>query len=321
LTIPDAPGALGRNAADPRRLARTVRLRLTGVVPAHPPAADFLTGVPRWCLGANTRYGTCGPTYVANSAVLTWHWLLGEDITVTDDQVFDLYRRSGNPGFDPATGAGDNGVDMTVMLAELARNGIGITHPGGQAETVKPVCFAAVDTSIDDVRAVTSIFGSIGFGLDLDLAQRDQTRAGLWDYAPGSAPWGGHATLGGSYTSAARGRDESLVTWASVVGTTDAFLARQLPEAYVIVWPAIWARPAFQAGVDQAALAAAYQAFTGRPFPLPVAPPPGGDVRADAADRELAAGLPAGWATAPHGGPNKRAARAVRAWLARKNLP
>ena len=315
--MPPAP-ALGRRPADPARLARTVRLPLTGAAPPHPLAADFLTGVPAWCLGANTVHGTCGPVSVANSAVLTWHWLLGEDITVTDEQVFDLYRRSGNPAFDPATGRDDNGVDMTVMLAALVRDGIGITHPGGLTETVKPVCYAACDTAIDTVRAVTAIFGSALFGLDLDLAQQAQTQAGLWDYASGSPPWGGHATLGGAYTSAAEGRDESLVTWAQVVGTTDRFLARQLPEAYVVVWPALWAHPAFQAGVDQAALAAAYEACTHRAFPLPIPPP--GPAAADEADRALAAGLAPSWAAGSHSGANRRAAQAVRTWLAAKHL-
>jgi hypothetical protein len=281
-----APPALGRRPADPARLARTVRLPLTAA-PPHPLTADHLAGVPRWCLGGNNRFGTCGPTYVANNIILTWHWLLGEDVTVSDAQVFDLYRRSGNRGFDPATGAGDEGVDMTVMLAELVRNGIGITHPGGQTETVKPICYAAATTTIENIHAVTSIFGSIGFGLDLDVAQQAQTAAGLWNYVPNSPPWGGHATLGGAYTSATTGRDETLITWQRPVGTTDAFLARQLPEAYVIVWPANWTHPAFQQGVDQAALAAAYAAATGRPFPLPLPPPPA-PRPADAADQALA---------------------------------
>lgn len=293
--------ALGMRRADPRRLARTVTLPLTAAAPAHPLSADHLAGISGWVLGGNDRYGTCGPVSVANSAVLTWHWLLGADITVSDAQIFDLYRRSGNPSFNPATGAGDNGVDMTVMLAELVRNGVGITHPDGTAEIVKPVCFASHPTDPQTVQAVTSIFGFDLFGMDLKVAQQAQTAAGLWDYVARSSEWGGHATCGGAYTgsAAARTADEKLITWAQVVGTTDAFLTRQLQEGYVVVWPALWAHPAFQAGVDQAALAAAYTASTGRPFPLPVTPPP---------------------VTPPSGNPDPALAAAMHAWLDAKAL-
>jgi hypothetical protein len=313
--------ALGRRPADPDRLARTVTLRLTGAAPAHPPAADYLAGVPAWCLGANTQFGTCGPVYVANSAILTWQHLLREAITVSDADIFDLYRRSGNPGFDPATGDGDGGVDMTVMLSALVKGGLWITHPGGARELAKPLCFAKHGTGIETVHAVTSIFGHCGLGLDLDVAQQAQTDRGLWDHVAGSRPWGGHATCGGAYTSASGpGQpDVKLVTWAAVVGTTDAFLANQLPEAYVIVWPPLWSNPAFQAGVDQAALASDYQQVTGRPFPIP-RPAPVVPLQADTADQALAAALPAGWATARHYGPTKTAAGAVRRWAVAKGV-
>lgn len=265
------PGRLGRRPADPDRLARTVRLRLTGVLPEHSLTANHLTGVPRWVLGANNRFGTAGPAYVANSAVLTWHWLMGEDIAVADDAVVDLYRRGGNPDFDEPTGDGDGGVDMTVMLSALVSGGITITHADGTTETVKPLCFAAHDTSIDTVRAVTSIFGADGFGLDLADAQQAQTDAGLWDYVADSAQWGGHATLGGLYArQAADPRDGVTISWQLPVGITDAFIAYQLAEAYVIVWEPVWDHPAFRHGVDRTALAADYQACTGRPFPKPV---------------------------------------------------
>jgi hypothetical protein len=332
LTTPHAGRHLGRNPADPARLARTVKLRFTGTLPPHPISADHLTSVPRWMLGGNDRFGTCGPTYVANSAVLTWHWLKGEEITVPDDAIWDLYRRSGNPNFNPQTDADDNGVDMTVMLSALVKGGITITHANGTTETIKPLAFAQHATDIDTVRAVTSIFGHDGFGLDLDQAQQAQTDRGLWDYAP-SGPWGGHAVLGGSYTSAAGAgqRDESVVTWAEVCGTTDSFLSHQLSEAYVIVWAPVWDHPAFQAGVDQAALAADYQAVTGRPFPAPapVPPPPPppppppvpGTIRIDPADTALDHAIPTSWLHGRHIGDAGRVAGAIHTWRTAKGFP
>jgi hypothetical protein len=335
---PEALPGLGRRPADPARLARTVRLRLTGALPPHPPTADFLSAIRTWMLGRNDRFGTCGPTYVANSAVLTWHWLLGQEISVSDAAIIDLYRRSGNPDFDPdappdASGQvpGDNGVDMTVMLSALVKGGIEITHADGGTETIRPLAFAQHATDIDTVRAVTAIFGCDGFGLDLETAQQAQTRAGLWDYRQ-SGEWGGHATLGGSYTGSATAgsRDEALVTWARVVGTTDEFLARQLMEAYVVVWEPLWDHPAFQAGVDQAGLAADFESVTGRPFPRPVtpapspapspSPAPGGGTTADPADWVLASKIPHGWPGGHHVGDNGRVAAALETWLSAKHL-
>lgn len=252
-----------------------LRAVLTGTVPAHPAAADHLSRVPAWMLGGNDRFGTCGPTYVANLVVLTWKYLLGLDVTVSDEAVFDLYRRSGNPNFDPQTDADDNGVVMQDMLDALLKGGIEITHADGSTEVVKPLAFAAVDhTSLDEIRAATSIIGAVGFGVDLETAQQAQTDAGLWDYRR-SSEWGGHAVMGGAYTSSAvlHTPDETVITWQEPVGTTDAFLEHQLEECWVVIWPAHLQHPDFQAGVDLAALAADYRALTGRDFPA--APPPG----------------------------------------------
>lgn len=264
-------GLLGLRRRDQGR--PVVRLPLTGVIPPHPTSADYLSGVPSWNGDTNNQFGTCGPCSVANSAILTWRHLAGLIISVSDAAIFDLYRRSGNPGFDPVTDDNDNGVDMTVMLAELVKNGVDITHSDGTVERVKPLCFAEVSPgNVDAIRAATSICGSVLLAWDLDTAQQSQT---VWDYVPGSSPWGGHATCGGAYTGAGgHSADERLVSWMQVYGTTDAFVSHQLAGAFIVVWPALWNHPAFQAGVDQAALASDYTSLTGRSIPAPVPPAP-----------------------------------------------
>jgi hypothetical protein len=330
MSTPPRVPKLGRRPTDPHRLARTIRLPLTGAVPAHPLVTDHLSLVPAWNGTTNFSYGTCGPVFVANSVIVSRKYLLGETVTVTDDDIFDLYRRSGNPDFDPATGAGDRGVDMTVMLAELVRGGLWITRTGGARELVKPLCFAMHDTGIETVHAVTSIFGFDGFGLDLDVAQQAQTDTGVWDYIPGSGSWGGHAVMAGAYTSdpAAHHVDESLISWLERIGTTDAFLGHQLAEAYVVVWPELWSHPAFQAGVDQAALAKAFTDCTRRPFPIPVPPapppppppPPPPAPVADAIDRAFWTPQVDAWAHGRRTGLNKIAATGALRWAHEKRL-
>jgi hypothetical protein len=279
MTTPASGRALGR--LSPKR-APALRLALTGRVPDHPAAADHFARVSRWVLGGNDRFGTCGPTGAANSRLLTLLYLSGAVFTPTDEDVFDLYRRSGNPDFDPETGAGDNGVDLQTMLEAM--------HSGGLAGT-KPVCFAQVDhTNLDEVRAAEAIFGSVLLGVVLDTAQQAQTDEGLWDYAS-SAVWGGHAVLSGRYTddAVAEASDRTgVVTWAEVVDTTDRFLDLQLEEAWVIIWPEHLGDTTFLEGVDQARLRADYQALTGRSFPSGPVPQPDPGRVPDSADKALA---------------------------------
>ena len=333
MTTPASGRMLGRRPTDRRRLANTVRLRLTGAVPAHPANVDHFTGVPLWMLGGNDQFGTCGPTSIANYLVLLYWFLKGEAITVTDDAVFDLYRRSGNPGFDPTTDADDNGVDMTVMLSALVKGGIEITHADGTTELIKPLCYASVPTALDDLKAVTSIFGGVILAVDLDVAQQAQTDAHppLWDYVKGSGVWGGHAIVGGLYTgnATAHAEDEAVISWQMNVGTTDAFVAKQLSEAYAVVFPVLWDSPDFQAGVDAAALAADYTAITGQPFPEPVPPSPAppGPVpppapAGDAADLAFAHDPRVEhWADHEHHiGDNAHAAAAFKAWRTAKGI-
>jgi kumamolisin len=76
--------------------------------------------------------------------------------------------------------------------------------------------------------------------------------------------------------------------------------------------------------VDGSLLLAALGGPAAAPAPPVTGPPPGGPdpqpVHIDAADRALAAALPASWVTQHHAGGNAQAARAVAGWLDAKGL-
>jgi hypothetical protein len=214
--------------------------------------------VAAWGLYENDRFGDCGPTSVANSRRLITQALTGTMTAPTQNDVFDLYKRSGNPDFNPTTGAGDNGVDMATMLSAIHKGGIG---------GVRSVAYAKVDTSnIDECRAAIAIFGFVLLGVVLDSAQQAQPL--VWDYRP-SPVWGGHAVLSGAYTSATQGTDVSVISWANRIGATDAFWTQQVQEAWVCIWPEHLGTREFQTGVDTDALNVAYMALTGKPGPFP----------------------------------------------------
>ena len=314
---------LGWRPRDPKRPVLKLANYLTGALPAHPSSVDYYNRIPAWILGSNDRFGTCGPTSLANSLLLTSTWLSGTPIRVTDNDIFDLYRRSGNPSFNPATGEGDNGVDMTVMLSAAIQGGIG---------GFKPLAFALVNgNDPEETRAAGAIFGSNLWGMDLAVAQQTQK---LWDYVSGSAEWGGHAVLAaGQYSNAAvaTGNRTGLITWAEDLYSTDAFMSAQIQERYVVVWPWHLGTVAFQQGVNQAALAADYTAFTGRPFPVaptPPAPtptptptptPPSPVPVVDAADRALVAAT-GPWAAQSWHPWTQNIANAINTWRRAKGL-
>jgi hypothetical protein len=235
---------------------------LTGVVPEHPLTVHRLETVTDWDIRGNDTYGDCGPVSVANSRALITKTLLGVEAYPTLDCVLDLYRRSGNPNFPDD----DNGVDMQTMLEEVARNGI-----GSDGHEAKCVAFAKVDArDIDEIRAAVSIFGSVLFGVDLSVAQQNQT---MWDYVQYAPDWGGHAVMAGGYSSqTGHAPDIDFVSWGDVMTCTDDFLDVQLEEAWVVIWPEHLGTEQFQQGVDLAELAGIYRDLTGKT--LPIVPPP-----------------------------------------------
>jgi hypothetical protein len=273
---------LGRLPHDPDRpTLKLGRYLATEAVVPHPAGADYLALVNDWGLYGNDKFGDCGPVSVANQRKQVTHYLAGTEQSPSLDDVFNLYRASGNPSFDPATGADDNGVVMADMLSALLKTGIGGT---------RPLAYASVDVAKpEEVRAAIGLFGSVLFGVELDVAQQAQTdKHQPWDYVRRSAAWGGHAILAGAYTGdASHGAvDVSVVSWGERIGVTDAFCARQLAEAWVVIWPELLGTEEFDKGLDISALAADYQQLTGRPFPsLPTPVPPAPPAPSDAAFR------------------------------------
>jgi hypothetical protein len=303
---------------------------LTGVTPSHPGSVDFfqkITNSGGWLLGENDRFGTCGPTSLGNLILLISSWLTNAPMKVTDDDIISLYKRSGNPEFDPSTGAGDNGVDMTVMLSAAIKGGIGGNYP---------LAFASINVSDPtEVWAAGALFGGVLWGADLDVAQQHQTDTGMWDYVPGSGQWGGHAIMAaGRYTDAPGTNTDrtGLVTWQMPIDSTDTFITHQVQEGYVVIFPWHLGSRQFQAGVNVPALAAAYTALTGKPFPqaptptpppppipTPPGPTPAPTPTGDPLDVQLVKDLGT-WPTDTHVGANAKAAAAINRWRQAKHL-
>jgi hypothetical protein len=152
----------------------------------------------------------------------------------------------------------DQGMDVQTGLEYL--------HATGGPAGVKAVAFAKVDhTNLDEVKAALAIFGALWLGVQvLDANQKEFSEGRAWTDVAGSAIDGGHAILGGGYTKA----DIKFITWAKETEFARSFWhgvvqgAPLVEEAWVVIWPEHLATTAFEQGVDQAQLAADYQALT-----------------------------------------------------------
>ena len=233
------------------------------VPPASPAVVDHHAGW-KFNMGANNRFGTCGPTSGANHWQMTQKFLFGKDTFVSESDIFDVYRRSGNPRFDPNTGADDNGVVMSDLMAAMKAKAFDGDRCLGYA--------ALEDKSDASVQAAIYEFGGVLLAVNLQTAQQSQTERGFWDYQR-SGQWGGHAILSGKYDRNT-GR-VSVVTWQKEVYTTPNFRRYQLNEVWLPVWEsAVKSGKWFRSDIDTAQLSKDWEAITGDPSPFKDAPTP-----------------------------------------------
>ena len=249
----------------PKR-APVIRLgdHLTGVVPAHPAAADYRSRLADWQMLGNDQYGDCVAVTWANVRRLVTAWLSTENYP-NQGQVFQFYKTQ-NPDF-PSE---DDGMDIQTALEYLVKEG----GPDG----VKAVGFALVDhANAAEVQAAIAVFGSVWTGINvLDANQTEFEDGQPWAYSDSQVD-GGHSVITGGYGPAgtgALGGDERFITWAQETSFTDGFWSHEVEECYAVIWPEHLADPDFLAGLNLVTFAADYTAVTGKPFPAVVPPTP-----------------------------------------------
>src|SRR5437763_15227250 len=99
---------LGRRPPSTKPTLKASTFLRTAAIPTVPNAVDHLGGF-EYELGNNQRFGTCGPTSLANYVRLVTSALTGTTVKPTWADIKRLYVRQ-NPGFNESTGAGDEGV-------------------------------------------------------------------------------------------------------------------------------------------------------------------------------------------------------------------
>jgi hypothetical protein len=231
-----------------------------GKVPTPPATCDYMTGVNPG-LDKNDVWGICGPTSADNSNRITTK-RYGHEVDAPQEDVNALYSAATDPPFDPTTGANDSGVMMPDLLGAMRTVGLGGKKIVGYGKLA--------DQSPASIRAAIYLFGSVLFAVDLKAAQQAQTDQKRWEYVAGSSDWGGHAIVAGAYTA----EGPEVFTWALRVLATNDFLAHQLMEVWVPIWPEVAESDQFASAVDVQGIADDFASLTGGTWPVPVPAPP-----------------------------------------------
>ena len=111
-----ASGMYGRRTPDLSRPALHLSAYLTGVVPDHPAAADYLARLTGWQMLGNDQYGDCVGVTWSNTRRLVTAVLAVENYPSLDE-VLALYKTQ-NPGFPQQ----DDGMDIQTCLQYLSQD-------------------------------------------------------------------------------------------------------------------------------------------------------------------------------------------------------
>jgi hypothetical protein len=215
---------------DPRTLM--LASYATAKLPAPPPAVNAAAKVKGpWGLMDNDQIGDC-TCAAAGHLIMEWTATAQSKMaTPSDQEIVAAY--SAITGYNPTTGANDNGAQELDVLNYWRQQGIG----GHNIQA-----YMALEPS-NHVHVMDSvwIFGGCYIGLALPKSAQAQTsNKKTWsvpasgtsgDGAPGS--WGGHAVPVVAYDS----RSLTVVTWGALQTMTWGFWAAYCDEAYAILSP------------------------------------------------------------------------------------
>jgi hypothetical protein len=208
---------------DPRTLQLAKYLK-TDKLPEPPKSEDFSKKVAGWPMMKNDTVGDC-TCAAAGHMIEQWTTYANKPFTPTDTQVIDAY--SAITGYNPKTGAHDNGANMLDVLNYWRKTGI-----AGR----KIVGYVALEPKNQrDIEDAIMLFGNVYLGVALPLSAQRQT---VWAVPPGGATgtgapgsWGGHAVPVVQYDQ----RGLTVVTWGQLKRMTWSFLDTYCDEAFAVL--------------------------------------------------------------------------------------
>jgi hypothetical protein len=197
-------------------------MQLAAYLPAKripvPAIVDNHSCVSDWGMMKNDELGDC-TCAAAGHAVQAWTAKNGREIVIADDEILKAYEAVS--GYDPATGANDNGAVEADVLDYWMNTGFN----GHKLDS-----YAVIETrSRYQMQLAMYLFGDAYTGIALPLSAQEQK---VWSVVHGYeaefGSWGGHAVPVLGYD------DNSLtcITWGAPLRMTWAFQRRYMDEAY-----------------------------------------------------------------------------------------
>ena len=212
---------------DPRALL--LATYLTGALPAPPATCDVSTKVSNWGMMDNDQVGDC-TCAAAGHLIMEWTANAGKKMaTPSDKQIIAAY--SAITGYNPTTGANDNGANEVDVLNYWRQTGIA-GHKIAAYMSLEPSNQTHIMDSV-------FLFEGCYIGLALPISAQAQTQ----NHQPWSVPpsgtsgdgkpgsWGGHAVPVVAYDS----RGVTVVTWGALQQMTWSFWDTYCDEAYAIL--------------------------------------------------------------------------------------
>lgn len=189
---------LGKRPAkhDPRtyRLAPVLAERL----PAIPDAHDWTAGVPFEMWG-NDRFGCCA--FAAQAALLAmWTRAAQALVILMTSTVLSNYAEV--TGFDPETGANDDGTILLDELNHWRRDGL--ARPGQPGRDYLTAYGAIDPRDRDGIKRAICFLGGALVGVQVPNGFLSLPRGATWDWGAiaDHTPAGGHAIAIGGYDAA-----------------------------------------------------------------------------------------------------------------------
>jgi hypothetical protein len=254
------PVKLGKQPAryDPRTFMMATYLAPKNL-PSAPPTVDYSKQITTWEMMVNDRVGDC-TCAAAGHMILEWTTNAENPYVPGDQQILAAY--SAITGYDPVTGANDNGAVVLDVLNYWRKEGVA-DH--------KITAYVGLELkNHSDLKDAVYLFENAYLGVLLPRTAQGQK---VWSVPPGGpagqgAPgsWGGHAVPVVAYDA----RGVTVVTWGSLLRMTWTFYDTYCDEAFAVLSQDIIDQATKKApgGFDFAALQADLQALdAGTPTP------------------------------------------------------
>jgi len=258
MTIDFKGGRLPNDQSKPRLLFKNYL-----AAPVAPEKSDWLSEVHDWPMYLNDSIGDCTCAGAGHILQATSTYGKGTEVKLADSDILAAYEAVS--GYDPSTGANDNGAVMQDVLSYWRKTGIG-DH--------KILAFAELDIkNIDEVKHALSLFGSLYVGINFPSSAMTQFNNGKpWTVDNRAKVIGGHAIHVGQFDATTWG----LITWGAVQQMDQGFWDKYVEEAWVVVTPE-WFNENGQTptGLDLITLGQDVADITGgeNPFQNPPTPP------------------------------------------------